>query len=165
MSIEQDLELIKQHWGSENSLNVFLDAEVRRLCPLICGSDAPLPRVQLVPTFMEGGLLGGTRRGGEYEPHDGNFPATVSILPSMATDKASVTRVLAHELVHHWEHLRARGVSALTYPAHADGVIAARFRHSGRESRWRGGHSRDFIAKLHAVGQTLGEDLRELLFS
>ncbi len=160
-----DEALILEKWGSWDALYTGLERLANELCPVICGHDAPAPRVQVKPTWLARGLLGGQHTGADYEPAEREQPAVIGLFPSVLTDDFLLRRVVAHELVHHWENLGAAGAHELPSPDGAAAIISARFRDSQRERSWRSGHSASFISKASSVAATLGVPLRELLFS
>ncbi len=163
MSDEEEAVLAK--WGSWDALYTYLDRLVRELSPVVCGHHTPVPTVEVKPTCLARGLLGGQHSGADYEPAEGQRPAVIGLFPAVLTDEALLRLVVAHELVHHWEHLGAQGADELPSSEAAATIIAARFTNAQRERRWRSGHSSYFIAKASSVAATLGVQLRQLLFS
>jgi hypothetical protein len=166
MALDEDLQALLDKWGSEGRLYGYLEEQLAELCTLVCGAGVTVPEIQVKPTWLARGLLGGRQlAGADYEPSEGDRVAIIGLYPSVLTDEAVIRRVLAHELIHHWEHLGAAGASRLSYPDDADKIVSSRFENPGRESRWRAAHSQVFIAKANSVASALDIRLRDLLFS
>ncbi len=162
-SIEKDATIIAR-WGGEEALSAFLDLLLADLCPLICGSHAPLPILQLKPSWLASGVMGGGHAGADYEPPDGNRPATISIFPSVLKDEAKVRSVLTHELIHHWEHLGSVRRESLAYPGECDALVSSRYSDESKQRLWRSGHSQVFISKAAEVARRLNICVDDLLF-
>jgi hypothetical protein len=160
----RDDEAVLADWGGEDSLYRFLEAQLAELCPIVCGTAAPPPRLQVKLSFLRKGPMGERSSGADYEPEEGEFPATIGIFPVILQNEEKLRRVLAHELIHHWEHLGSPGVELLSYPPEADAIIDARFRDGPHNTRWRSGHSKSFISKAAAVAAILEVPLADLLF-
>jgi hypothetical protein len=163
--MSDDEAVVLAKWGSWDALDAHLDRLVTELLPIVCGHNAPVPAVQVKPTWLARGLLGGQHSGADYEPAEEQRPAVIGLFPAVLTDEALLRVVVTHELVHHWEHLGAHGTDEPSSPDAAAAIIAAHFTDTQRERRWRAGHSSHFIAKASSVAATLGVQLRQLLFS
>jgi hypothetical protein len=155
---------IEANWGSEENLHKFLEAQVAPLCQLVCGADASIPRVRLKPTWLARGLMGERSSAADYEPEDDDLPATIDVFPSLVHDERVLRTALAHELVHHWEHMDATHETNPTYPQEADELVSQRFKNAQRENAWRSGHSRRFIAKAAEASRKLDLPLSDMLF-
>jgi len=163
--IVNDLTFIQARWGSERTLNSFLAREVGALCGLICGRDVAVPRVEVRPSFLARGLFGKNSRAAEYIPDDdSNTQPTIIMLPAACESREKARLILAHELIHHWEHT-SDSPALDRYESHRlDSFVSSLFSNGEREQRWRGGHSRVFISKAALVANQLQVDLRNLLF-
>jgi len=163
MSLQDDLALIESVWGSEGALNSYLDAEVSRLCSIVCGGDAPVPLIEVHPESLARGLIGGRTRGGEYEPAEDGREARIVVFPPVCADKSLLTIALAHELVHHWEATSTELSSLALSVPEAEETIESLFPDSKRRRSWSMGHSQRFVAKASVVAARLGLPLREFL--
>jgi len=164
MSIEYDIKSINDIWGSEKSLYSFLEAEATILCKLICGDKTSVPPIQVMPTCFSKGLMGENARSAQYDPEEDDYLPTITLFPSALTDRQIARIALSHELIHHWEQTVKDQKRVEFYPAEVDDCIKARFRDSNRESFWRSGHSRRFIAKAAEVAKVLNAPLDKMLF-
>jgi len=162
-STEKDATIIAR-WGGEEALSAFLDRLLADLCPLISGSHAPLPVLQLKPSWLASGVMGGDHAGADYEPSHGDRPATIGIFPRVLKDEAKVRSVLIHELIHHWEHLGSVGRESLAYLGECDALISSRYSEESKQRRWRSGHSQVFIAKAAEVARRLNICVDDFLF-
>jgi hypothetical protein len=107
--------------------------------------------------------MGERNSGGDYEPAEENKPAEIGVFTSYLRDEHIARRVLAHEMIHHWENTVADN-EASYYPDGIDLEISKCFSDRERERRWRSGHSKRFISKAYSVADSLGILARVLLF-
>lgn len=162
--LEDDLRRIIDAWGSEQALHEFLDNEARTLTLSICGPETEVPDVQVLPSFLANGLLGGgRRRSGEYQPPSGDNVALISLFPSACENKELSRIALAHELIHHWEITASATAADLPYPQNADFLIGTLFPNPTHERRWREAHSRRFVGKAAVVAEMLDISLERML--
>jgi phosphoribosyl-AMP cyclohydrolase len=164
-SIQKDIRFINEVWGSEDALRTFLRSEVIRLLPIVCGDNFAIPTVDLRPTLMAKGVLptNSGLRSGEYEPAEGDSPATIVLFPSVCADRESVSIAIAHELVHHWELSHPSSENVLEYPEEAEEVIHGAFKSAEKQRRWKAGHSAGFVTKAITVAKDLDVSLLNLL--
>jgi len=161
-TLTEDHRKVVGAWGSEEALHMFLETEVQRLCTLICGAGVEPPRAEVRPSFLSRGLLGGKLRGGEYEPKDGSYKATIAVFPNVCSDRGLLSTVLAHELVHHWETISEEELPP-RYPPEVDETIKEIFGSENAERSWRNSHSEKFISKGWLVTQQLGIPVHSFL--
>lgn len=159
----QYLVRIEEWWGSRASLDAFLKSRVGSLCPVICGPQATVPGVQLIPSWLHLGHHGYWGVAGTYQQGKGRKPATIQISVRIANDRDHLSAVIAHELIHHWQALGAKGRKVLVYPAEAEELIG-RERTGEDRKHWLASHNRLFTAKAGAVSRDLGVPLEEILF-
>lgn len=164
MTDDADYQGLLQVWGTEEALQVHLEKIVAQLCPMICGVDAPVPVVEPRPSWVARALLGGRSARAQYEPAEAGQPPKIAAYPGLFLQPDLLRRVLAHELIHHWEHLGAVGAEALGYPDDADARIAGKYGDSAQGRSWGAAHSRSFVAKAASVATSLAQPLAVLLF-
>ena len=159
--LEPEFKELLAKWGTEDDIYAFFDRELEILGPLICGSGTPLPKVMIVPSsFVRGPMY--SNAAADYEP---DFPGSGPIIgmsPSVLMDEGVARRVLAHELIHHWEHIAGHDAPKKTYPKKIDELISKSL--GEPEASWRGGHSSTFIAKAVEVAKQLDPPIERLLF-
>ena len=163
-SIEDDIKLISEVWGSEDALRSVLQSEVRRLCRLVCGPKSKSPAIDLRPSLMSNGVLPSNSglRSAEYEPANGG-EATIILFPSACTDKGILTVAIAHELIHHWELTVPPKRRAQEYPQAAEELIRSAFKDRTKERIWRSGHSAKFVSKAVDIARKLEISLLRML--
>jgi len=163
MADDPDYNALLAEWGTEEALQTHIEKLVAVLCPMICGRHAAVPVVELRPGCFARGLFGERSAGAEYEAAEGCRPATIGVYPRVFRRRDLLEPVLAHELIHHWEHLGADGAETLSYPDEADAKIAEKYGDK-QQARWRAAHSRAFVAKSAAIANALARPLEILLF-
>lgn len=164
-SIEDDIKLINEVWGSEDALRSFLQIEVERLCPIVCGRNSSVPETDIRPTILARGIPGFSSglRSAEYEPREGDRPATIVLFPSAFTDKEIPKSALTHELIHHWEISNTFSDTIFDYPIETESVIQSAFKDPIKLKRWRTAHSPRFVSKAISVAQTLNIPILSML--
>ncbi len=163
-SLALEFDALIEKWGSEAAVYRFLDAEFERVNVAAFQSRLSAPHFQIKPMFLAHGLMGERHSGADYEPAEIGKRAEIGIFTVIFQDEGKTSQVLAHELIHHWEHTVAAEKEPTDYPATVDAEISRGFSDPQREHHWRNGHSRRFIAKACQVAQILGLPVRKLLF-
>lgn len=111
------------------------------------------------------GLLGEFAAGTEYRPAERGREATIVIQRAILADPVLARVALAHELVHHWEHLLGgAGGGPSGHPPEVEALVLRVITDRLRERRWRERHSPRFTAKTLAVSGRLHLPLAALLF-
>lgn len=159
--------LIRQMWGSEENLKAFLDSETPQLCSWICGSDAPSPLAKVTYPPLKGELQDEVPKEAVanvvYQVGlNGDHP-TIFIPAVIAGYREKLPRVIARELVHHWEALGAIGEDASEYPDFVNEIMA-RYRTKLPEEEFTDRFSAQFIAKAIKVARSFEVPLEEFLF-
>ncbi|MCI0406072.1 MAG: hypothetical protein L0209_08380 [candidate division Zixibacteria bacterium] len=164
-TVEDDIKLVNEVYGSWDNLHEFLRSEIARLCPIICGKVTYYPQVQAGISANERDLLLGSahRRVATYEPEYLGLWPMITIFPTGYANKHLATLVLAHELIHHWEFIN-RGRYNFRYPKGVDSLIRDIFQSAPyKERSWRATHSENFIAKASKVAKVLDIPLGSFL--
>jgi hypothetical protein len=164
MTTDTEDEAVLNRWGGEESLCRFLDIQVAEICEAVCGPGVVVPMVQVKPSSLARGLMRERRSGADYEPGDNSVPATIGLYPIVLRDRDTVRRVLAHELIHHWEQLERPDPDLPPHPHAPDDVVSARFAEPHADRKWRLTHSQLFSSKADQVAAVLGVPLADLLF-
>lgn len=165
MDIDEDFKLVLEKWGTEEHLYNFLYQEMENLGPIIYGENFGLPNIQIKPTWLAKGIMmEHPTAGGDYQPPEKGDKAEIGLFPSILTDDRMVRIVLAHELIHHWEHLATQNQESYEYPAEVNKIIENTFKTAERIRRWRNGHSDRFISKAVIVANHLGFPIQYMLF-
>lgn len=144
-----------------------LYGKVAELCTLICGEGTPVPDLQPRSAWTAArGLLGEYSAGTEYRRAERGRDASIVIHQTVLAEPALLTVALAHELLHHWEHL-LYNQTELCRGGHPPDVEALRTRllpDALRQRRWCERHSPRYIAKARSACAHLGVSLETLLF-
>jgi hypothetical protein len=165
MELKSEFESLLRKWGSEERVYEFLQDQASQLAELIFENPVAIPNLQVLPSWLKCGIMGEHgKAAGTYDPAEKNQKAEIGIFATTLMDEDRSRRVLAHELIHHWEYL-SRDVAATDgYSDDIDNLISEAFETKVQETIWRGRHSRRFIAKASRVAEALGVSVRELLF-
>ena len=164
MAADPELEAVLEKWGSEDRAQECLKEEFNEINLKAFRGRLHLPRIWIKPMWLSKGLLGEQNAGGNYEPKEGNWLATISLFTAVLLEDDLRRRVLAHEMVHHWEPTIKEETESIDYPTSIDRTIAQRFSNPSGERSWRSRHSRTFIAKACCVARALGFPPEKLLF-
>ena len=165
MELDKEFQVLLDKWGSEDCLYDFLSREMESLSRVVFDKDVTLPNIQVKPSWLARGIMGEhPTAGGDYQPADQELSAQIGLFPSVLLDERMTRIVIAHEIVHHWEHTAPNDSSQLEYPVEIDEVIERTFKTPQRTSRWRSGHSSRFISKAATVASKLNLPLPDMLF-
>ncbi len=163
MEADPELQAILEKWGSEDVAYEFLRKEFERINSDGFGGCLSVPHFQIKPIWLSRGLMGERNSLADYEPAEGNRPARIGIFTAALLDDDRLRRVLAHEMIHHWEHAIADDQNT-GYPSQLDEMISDGFSDSVREDRWRRWHSPRFLSKAYSLAKLLDIVPRKLLF-
>jgi hypothetical protein len=164
MNLDLEFDLLRNEWGSEEAVYSFLKSEFGRINVTAFEGRLSLPRFQIKPMWLSKGLMGERNSGADYEPSETARPAEIGVFTECLHDKDKTVCILAHEMVHHWEHTVADKDESTEYPPSLDREISEGLEGSFRERGWRRGHSRRFICKAYRVAEVLNLPPRTLLF-
>jgi len=144
-----------------------LYGEVAALCALICGEAAPVPVPQPRSAWTAArGLLGEYSAGTEYRRPERERDAAIVIHQTVLAERELLPVALAHELLHHWEHLLGNRAEACPegYPLEVEALVSRLLPDALMQRRWRERHSPRYVAKARSVCAHLGVSLEVLLF-
>jgi len=167
--------LITQMWGSEESLQSFLDSEMPELCARVCGPDAEIPRVQITyPSLkvveqqqppegsgevthykVESDALG-------YRAGRKDVPAKLFVSILHAGHKEKLREFLAYLLIFHWEALGAEGADEVDYTHSFDAIIRESSSNMS-DATSKDVRSPQFLAKAAIVAREFEVPLGEFL--
>jgi hypothetical protein len=165
MELKSEFESLLRKWGSEERIYDFLQDQASELVKLIFDNPVAVPKLQILPSWLKCGIMGEhPRAAGTYDPAEKNRKAEIGIFATTLMDEDRSRRVLAHELIHHWEYSSGEVAATDGYPCDIDKLISEAFETKVQEARWRLGHSGRFITKASRVAEALGLSVRELLF-
>lgn len=165
MELESEFEFLLEKWGSEERIYEFLQHQAGQLAELIFVNPVAVPNLQILPSWLKCGIIGEhPKAAGTYDPGEEDQKAEIGIFATTLMDEDRSRRVLAHELIHHWEYSSGDVATADRYPSDIDNLISEAFESKAREAIWRVGHSRRFIAKASRVAEALGVPVKKLLF-
>jgi hypothetical protein len=142
--------------------------QVAALCVELCGEAAPPP----VPLPQSGwssarGLLGEYAGGAEYRRAERGREAAIVVHQSIIADPELLRLALAHELLHHWEHVVASdtvGAPPEGYPPEVGALVRRLLPDALRQRRWLERHSPRYVAQARTVCARLGIPLEAVLF-
>ncbi len=160
MDQEPEFQALLDKYGSERAVYQALEEEFERVNRLAFGGLLGTPALLIYPMWLSRGLMGEHSCRGQYEPAEERRPAEIRLFTD-ALLSGDWPRVLAHEMIHHWEHA-APGDAPTAYPPEIDRAISEGLRE--REHHWRSKHSGRFIAEACRVALALGVPPRKLLF-
>lgn len=165
MELEPEFEALLEKWSSEEKIYEFLQCHAAQLVELIFHRPVVVPHLQILPSWLKRGITGEhPEAAGTYDPSERDQEAEIGIFATTLMDEARSQHVLAHELIHHWEHTSGDVTAVEEYPSKIDSLISEVFETNALERGWRAGHSRRFIAKASGVAEVLGVPVRKLLF-
>ena len=145
-----------------------LYGQVAALCAELCGEAAPVP----LPLPQSGwtaarGLLGEYAAGTEYRRAERGREAAIVVHQSLVADPGLLRLALAHELLHHWEHVVADDPGRAAperYPAEVEALVRRLLPDALRQRRWLERHSPRYVAQARTVCARLGLPLEAMLF-
>jgi hypothetical protein len=155
MSFDPEFKPVLEKWGSEKAVHALLKKEFNRINKAAFNGRITIPMLQIKP--MEQNATG------NYAPAERHRPAVIGISANVLMDEDTARRVLAHYIVHHWEHTLATDNDSEEYPATVDQEISKQFPTGYRERVWRSSHSRRFISKACEVAKVLSIPAQEIL--
>jgi hypothetical protein len=162
--IERLLQTMSEVWGSEEQANIGLANQVAELNAIVFDGELPCVNVHVAPRSMLSGLFGADRNAAaNYNPAYEDHAAYIFVGQSAIMSKDQARIILAHELVHHWEHTVSTDSDPSTYPNEIEMMIKHWFPDFKSEKKWRATHSNRFLAKAYLMSAEHGFELSRLL--
>lgn len=155
-----------QKWRSEESAYNFIEKQFQIINKTCFNGELAELEIEIRPMFAKEGeiLFGHSSAGAEYQPKDTVMNAKIILYSVVLLEEELAITVLAHEMVHHWEHTVGSLSPKVGYPEELNQIISQRFRHAKREKIWRKGHSNRFLSKIYEVAVSLNLPLKDVLF-
>lgn len=158
---EQD---VLEKWGSDEAVYTFLQRELERINLKGFEGKLSLPQLQIKPMWLSRGFMGERHSAADYEPAEGDKPATIGVFSVVLLDERDARIALVHEMIHHWEMTVKEESPNCSYPMNVDEMIRQRFSDTMKEHLWRTAHSSRFISKSFEIAICLKISMRDLLF-
>ncbi len=155
-----------QKWGSEEVAKDFIEKQYQKINKTCFGGELSKVEIEIRPMIAKEGeiLFGHSSAGAEYRSKESVVGAKIILYSVLLLEEELAITVLAHELVHHWEHTMGNFSSAVSYPVELDHIISQHFSDIRKEGSWRSGHSDRFLSKIYEVAVNLNLSLKDILF-